>query len=149
MFSDCCDKIIYQLLKDIKNYNYSLDFETEILDALENLIYVRMRLDNPDLDKYKKSKVLRLAKKEAENYIDGIKEGKEPYMTSKSESDETEEEEERFFESESEEKSESEWENSPNFNSGEEWKEDVVSDLKKLNIRLKALDAKLDKLNFN
>lgn len=77
MFSDSILEIIDQLLKDVKHYSeppfsYALDFKEEILDALTNLYYIQMRLDHPDWDKYKKIKVMRMARREAERNIEQI-----------------------------------------------------------------------------
>lgn len=84
MFSDSVCEIICKLLDETLHYSkepfeYSLDFEVEILGALENLIYIQLRLDNPEMDKYKKIKIISLAKIQAKKYIEQIKIGENPF----------------------------------------------------------------------
>lgn len=84
MFSDSICEIICKLLDEtllysLEPFEYSLHFEVEILDVLENLIYIQLRLDNHEMDKFKKSKILNLAKVQAKKYIDQIRKGENPF----------------------------------------------------------------------
>ena len=84
MFSDSVCEIIDQLLKDTKHYNedpfnYSLKLKKQILAAFQNLYYIQMRLDNPEYDKYKESKIMFMAQQQAEMRIRRIEDGLKPY----------------------------------------------------------------------
>ena len=96
MFSDSIYEIIDQLLKETLHYSqppfeYSLEFKKYIIGALENLYYIQMRLDHPEYAKYKESKIMFMARQQAEMRIGRIEDGLNAY----SEDDNEEEEEEK------------------------------------------------------
>jgi len=87
MFSDSMREVIDLLLKETLHYSkepfeYSLEYKKQIIEALTNLYYIKMRLDNPNLAKYKNSKIMFIAKEEAKMRIGQIEDDLNVYSSS-------------------------------------------------------------------
>lgn len=90
MFSDSICEIIDRLFEETKHYNeepfnYSLDFKNELIEILTNMYYIQIRLDNIELEKYKKSKIMKMAKERAIKLIERIEDGLDQYSDNEEE----------------------------------------------------------------
>ncbi len=87
MFSDSVFESIHELFVAIEHYNadpfnYSLNYEKQLIVALENLYYIIFRLDYPNIPDLpipipftSDEKIMDMAKKEVEFRMNRIKQG--------------------------------------------------------------------------